>query len=66
MILESLDLIKNDKAKFIPQNEKEATYAKKIEKAESKIDWNEKQKLVAKINALNPNPGSWFELKGSE
>ena len=66
LILESLDLIEKDKAKFISQNDKEATYAKKIEKIESKIDWNlEAKHVVAKINALYPNPGSWFELKGS-
>lgn len=66
LILEALDLIKNNNAKFIAQNNKDATYAKKIEKIESKINWNLKAKtVVAKINALYPNPGSWFELKGS-
>jgi len=65
LILEALDLIKNGKAKFITQNDKDATYAKKIEKTESKINWNlEAKKIVAKINALHPNPGSWFQLKG--
>ena len=63
MILRSLDLLKNNKAKFIPQNEKDATYAKKIDKEEAKINWNEDAKcIVAKVNALNPNPGTWFEL----
>ena len=28
------------KQNSFPQNDKEATYAKKIEKAESKINWN--------------------------
>ena len=66
LILESLDLIKNNKAKFVSQNDKDATYAKKIEKSESKINWKLKARvIVAKINALYPNPGSWFELKGS-
>ena len=66
LILEALDMIEKGKAKFISQNDKEATYAKKIEKIESKIDWNlEAKNIVAKINALYPNPGSWFELKGS-
>ena len=56
-------MIEKGKAKFISQNDKEATYAKKIEKTESKINWNLKAKnVVAKINALYPNPGSWFEL----
>ena len=53
------------KEKFISQDHSKATYAKKIDKSESKIDWNDKAKyLVAKINALNPNPGTWFELNG--
>jgi len=65
LILDALELIKNNKAKFIPQNDEEATYAKKIEKAESKINWNLDAKIVvARINALYPNPGSWFLLKG--
>ena len=66
MILKSLDLLNNNKAKFIPQNEKDATYAKKINKNEAKINWNENARLiVAKVNALNPNPGTWFEFGGS-
>ena len=44
--------------KFLPQNESEATYAKKISKSEAKISWNEQaNKIVAKINALCVNPG---------
>ena len=66
LILEALSLIKKGNAKFIFQKDKDATYAKKIEKVESKINWNlEAKNIVAKINALHPNPGSWFELKGS-
>jgi methionyl-tRNA formyltransferase len=66
LILEALEVIENGKAKYIPQNDKDATYAKKIEKVESKINWNlEARVIVAKINALYPNPGSWFELKGT-
>ena len=66
LIIKALDLIKNDNAKFVSQSEDDATYAKKIEKTEAKINWNLKAKtLIAKINALYPNPGSWFQLKGS-
>ena len=66
LILDSLELIKKNKAKFVPQNEDEATYAKKIQKTESKINWNKEAKnIVAKINALYPNPGSWFEINGT-
>lgn len=66
LILDALELIEENKASFISQNESKATYAKKIEKTESKIDWDEDaQNIVAKINALNPNPGCWFEFYGS-
>ncbi len=66
LILEALNKIKSGNAKFTSQNENEATYAKKINKKESKINWNEDAcKIIAKINALNPNPGTWFDLLGS-
>jgi len=55
--------LKKKKEKFIPQNESEVTYAEKISKREAKINWNNKaKKIIAQINALNPNPGSWFKL----
>ena len=63
-ILKCLDIISNNKEKFIKQDNSKATYAKKIEKSESKIIWNEKaDKVLAKINGLNPTPGAWFEHK---
>ena len=61
-MLNSLDEIIDGKAKFIDQNHKQATYAKKILKSEAKIDWKKNAKsILAKINGLNPNPGAWFE-----
>ena len=66
LILNSIKLIENKKANFIDQKESEATYAKKIQKKESKIDWNESaKKNIAKINALYPNPGCWFDLSNT-
>ena len=66
MILKSLELIEKNSENFIDQVEREATYAKKIDKKESKIEWNtEAKNIIAKINALYPNPGSWFQYKGS-
>ena len=62
-IIESLELIENKKEKFISQDSAQATYAKKVDKSESKIEWNTNaKKVVAKINALYPSPGSWFEM----
>ena len=65
LILDTLKLIEDKKVNFIDQNESEATYAKKIEKKETKLNWNDDaDKVIAKINAFCPNPGSWFELNG--
>tara|TARA_B100000401_G_scaffold389960_1_gene295915 strand:- start:672 stop:1601 length:930 start_codon:yes stop_codon:yes gene_type:complete len=65
LILEAINLIKNNTVNFIDQNENEATYAKKIEKKELKINWNEEaDQIIAKINAFSPSPGCWFNLSG--
>ena len=42
----------------------EATYAKKINKKEAKINWNSNaDKIIAQIHGLNPNPGAWFKFE---
>ena len=65
LIITSLKLLENKKEKFIEQNEKDATYAKKVSKDESQINWNETAgQIIAKINALHQNPGCWFYLDG--
>ena len=62
LILESLVKLKNKTDKFIEQDESKVTYARKIQKKESEINWNEPaKKLIAKINGLNPYPGAWFK-----
>ena len=66
LILDALKLIEENKAKFSSQNEAKATYAQKIQKIEAKINWNQNaESIIAKINALNPNPGCWFKLDGT-
>ncbi len=61
---ESIELISSNKVNFNQQNEKDATYAKKINKVESRINWKDKaENIIAKINAFNPKPGAWFLLK---
>jgi len=66
LILKSLEKLKTKKANFIEQDESIATYAKKIEKKESEINWNVPAKnLIAKINGLSPFPGAWFKHQKS-
>ncbi len=64
-ILDNIDDILQDKAKFIEQDHSKATYASKIKKEEGKIDWNENAKnIIGKINGLYPKPGAFFIFKG--
>ncbi len=64
-ILDEIDDILDDKAKFIDQDHSKASYAKKIEKIEGKISWNdEAQKIIGKINGLFPVPGAFFNFNG--
>ena len=62
VLIESLKKIENGKAKFIDQVHSEATYAKKIDKTETKINWSlPANKVIGHIHGLSPNPGAWFE-----
>ena len=64
-ILDEIDDILDDKAEFIDQDHSKASYAKKIEKIEGEINWNdEAQKIIGKINGLFPVPGAFFNFKG--
>ena len=64
-ILDNVDDILDDKAKFIEQDHSKATYAPKIQKIEGKVDWNEAaQNIIGKINGLYPIPGAFFIFKG--
>jgi methionyl-tRNA formyltransferase len=64
-ILDNIDNILEDKAKFIDQDHSKATYASKIQKAEGEINWNDSaQKINGKINGLYPVPGAFFIYKG--
>ena len=64
-ILDNVNDILTDKAKFINQDHSKATYAKKIRKEESQIDWNDEAlKIIGKINGLSPSPGVFFSFNG--
>ena len=64
-ISEVIDCIMDKRAKFKPQDHTQATYAKKIEKTEGLIDWNDKaEDIIGKINGLFPYPGGFFIYRG--
>ena len=64
-ILDVVDDVLDNKAKFIDQDHSKATYAKKIDKLEGKIDWGQEvTKIIGKINGLFPTPGAFFNFNG--
>ena len=64
-ILDEVDNILEDKVRFIDQDHSKATYAKKIEKNEGKINWDDEAiNILGKINGLFPIPGAFFNFNG--
>ena len=64
LLIESLKIIEIGNPKFINQDHSKATYAKKIDKGETRINWSlEASKVIAHIHGLSPYPGAWFEYK---
>ena len=63
LIVEVLDALSEFKA--YSQSAAGVTYARKIEKSETKIDWSLPAKTInRKIRALSPFPGAWTEING--
>ena len=49
----------------VAQDDAEATYAAKIDKAEARIDWSRPAGgLVRHVHGLSPFPGAWCEIEG--
>jgi methionyl-tRNA formyltransferase len=62
-LLESLPLYLSGKLKPIPQPKEGVTYAHKLGKEEGRLDWQLPASLLnRKVRALNPWPGTWFEI----
>ncbi|HEV7717639.1 MAG TPA: methionyl-tRNA formyltransferase [Arsenicitalea sp.] len=60
----ALAALERGSLRFTPQSEAGAVYAKKIEKAEARIDWSKPAADVHNlIRGLSPFPGAWFEIE---
>ncbi len=70
LMVRALAALSRDSLQFRPQAGEGVTYAKKIEKAECRIDWNLDARCVHDhIRGLSPFPGAFFEAdfgKGPE
>jgi len=65
LLIATLPEIESGKIQPEPQNESLANYARKLTKAEAKIDWNKSAEQIAReIKAFIPWPVSYFHLDG--
>ncbi|SJZ30931.1 methionyl-tRNA formyltransferase [Selenihalanaerobacter shriftii] len=65
VLIETLELIKSNKAPRTPQDDRKASYAQKITKDEGLIDWTASAKEIRNlIRGMNPWPGAYTYHKG--
>ena len=63
LMARALSALSRDALECTPQAEDGVTYARKIDKAEARIDWTKPaQEVHDHIRGLSPFPGAWFEL----
>jgi methionyl-tRNA formyltransferase len=64
LMIRALAALERGSLSFSPQPEAGVTYASKIEKGETRIDWSRPAVEVHNhIRGLSPFPGAWFELE---
>jgi methionyl-tRNA formyltransferase len=64
LMVDALARLEKGKLECIPQPSEGATYASKIGKSETRIDFERPAKAVVDfIRGLSPRPGAWFEAK---
>ncbi len=65
LVVEALDGVVAGTLTARPQPETGATYARKLERDEGRLDWTRPAaELERAVRALNPWPGVWFEYRG--
>jgi methionyl-tRNA formyltransferase len=65
LMVRALAALERGSLTLTPQSEQSVTYAEKISKDETRIDWAKPAREVHNhIRGLSPFPGAWFELGG--
>jgi methionyl-tRNA formyltransferase len=60
LLADAVDLLARGEARFMPQNDDDATYAPPIAKSEAEIDWSADAESVDRaIRAFRPRPGAF-------
>jgi methionyl-tRNA formyltransferase len=63
LMVRAIAALERGMLRLIPQASAGVTYAAKIEKAETRIDWNRPAREVLRhIHGLSPFPGAWCEM----
>jgi methionyl-tRNA formyltransferase len=66
LMVRALRALERGSLQFTPQPDEGVTYAAKIDKNETRIDWSKPWKQVHDhCRGLSPFPGAWFELGGT-
>jgi methionyl-tRNA formyltransferase len=61
-----VEVLAQEEIACVPQPAEGVTYAKKIDKAEARIDFGRSgQQVRDHIHGLSPFPGAWFQVKGT-
>ncbi len=64
LLCNALSLLERGELNFSAQSNKGVTYAKKIQKQETKINWQQNsEQVLNNIRAFSPFPGAWFEVE---
>jgi methionyl-tRNA formyltransferase len=63
LMAQAMDDLERHQLAFRRQSSVETTYAKKIDKKETRIDWSKPARIVLRhIHGLSPIPGAWCEI----
>ena len=65
LVVETLAALAEGRHRARPQPSEGVTYAAKIDRGETRIDWRRSARDIHRqVRALSPSPGAWFETAG--
>lgn len=66
LLLEVLDKVEAGTCLEVPQNDKEATWARRFQKEDARVDWRKTPKQIADfVRAMAPSPGAFTSINNA-
>jgi methionyl-tRNA formyltransferase len=66
-LIEALALIELGQARETPQDDARATFARKVDRSSTRVDWSTAARQVSRaIRAYDPRPGAFAQVRGQE